>query len=157
MIAAHLAAVEKYLLALSQVVANTGHSLHKGTPREWFIREFLEDHLSERVGVGTGEIIDAQAKADEPRNQIDAVIYKRDYPKLAFGGGITGFLAESVVATIEVKSTLTSDRTRCRTSRRTRQGSQTAPDPIFHSGLSPAEHPVLRRRVRGSCEDDHRA
>jgi hypothetical protein len=36
------------------------------------------------------------------------VIYKKNYPKLDFGGGINGFLIESVVATIEVKSTLTS-------------------------------------------------
>lgn len=39
-------------------------------------------------------------------NQFDIVIYKRNYPKLDFGGGVSGFLAESVVATIEVKSTL---------------------------------------------------
>jgi hypothetical protein len=36
------------------------------------------------------------------------VIYKRNYPKLHFGGGISGFLIESVIATIEVKSVLTS-------------------------------------------------
>ena len=34
------------------------------------------------------------------------MIYKRNYPRLDFGGGINAFLAESVVATIEVKSTL---------------------------------------------------
>jgi hypothetical protein len=34
------------------------------------------------------------------------VIYKSSLPKLDFGGGISGFLAESVIATIEVKSTL---------------------------------------------------
>lgn len=106
MLKSHIDAVENHLLAISRIPANTGHSLHKGTPREAFIREFLTSHLSERVAIGSGEIIDAESKPNQARNQVDIVIYKRDYPKLHFGGGISGFLAESVVATIEVKSTL---------------------------------------------------
>lgn len=106
MLKSHIDAVENHLLSISKIPANSGHSLHKGTPREAFIKEFLVNHLSERVAIGTGEIIDANSKPNQPRNQIDIVIYKRDYPRLSFGGGISGFLAESVVATIEVKSTL---------------------------------------------------
>lgn len=106
MLKAHIDAVENKLLADSKVQANAGHPLHKGTPREIFIRDFLEHHLSEKVAIGTGEIIDANSKPGEARNQIDIVIYKREYPKLNFGGGISGFLAESVIATIEVKSVL---------------------------------------------------
>lgn len=106
MLSSHMKAVEEQLLAISKIPANSGHSLHKGTPREAFIREFLEKHLNSTVAVGTGEIIDSQSKPNEARNQFDIVIYKRNYPKLDFGGGICGFLAESVVATIEVKSTL---------------------------------------------------
>jgi hypothetical protein len=34
------------------------------------------------------------------------VIYRREFPKLDLGGEVSGFLVESVVATIEVKSTL---------------------------------------------------
>src|SRR5712692_83027 len=105
MLKSHVDAVEGSLLETSKIPANSGHSIHKGTPREAFIRQFLEGHLSERVAVGTGEIIDANSKPKEQRNQIDIVIYKRDYPRLDFGGGINGFLVESVVATIEVKST----------------------------------------------------
>lgn len=101
-----MAAVEEHLLAISRIPANTGHSLHKGTPREAFIREFLETHLNSTVAVGTGEIIDAHSQPGAKRNQFDIVIYKRNYPRLDFGGGVNGFLAESVVATIEVKSTL---------------------------------------------------
>lgn len=107
MLKSHLDAVERHLLQISQIPANSGHTLHKGTPREAFIKEFLVNHLSERVAIGTGEIIDAKSKPGERRNQIDVVIYKRDYPKIDFGGGINGYLAESVVATIEVKSILT--------------------------------------------------
>jgi hypothetical protein len=109
---AHLDVVEENLLQIAKTPANSGHSLHKGTPREAFIKEFLVDHLSERVAIGTGEIIDANSKPGEQRNQIDIVIYKRDYPRIHFGGGIKGFLAESVVATIEVKSSLTKDELR---------------------------------------------
>jgi len=106
MLTAHMNAVEDHLLAISKIPANSGHSLHKGTPREAFIREFLESHLNSTVAIGTGEIIDFQSQPGGKRNQFDIVIYKRNYPRLDFGGGVNGFLAESVVATIEVKTTL---------------------------------------------------
>lgn len=106
MLLAHMHAVEEQLLVISRIPANSGHSLHKGTPREAFIREFLEKHLNSTVAIGTGEIIDSHSKPREQRNQFDIVIYKRNFPKLDFGGGINAFLAESVIATIEVKSLL---------------------------------------------------
>ncbi len=106
MLKKHMDALEDALLSVSKIPASSGHALHKGTPREAFIKEFLANHLSQRVALGTGEIIDANSRPGEQRNQIDIVIYKPDYPKLDFGGGVNGFLAESVVATIEVKSVL---------------------------------------------------
>lgn len=106
MLTAHMKAEEDHLLVISRIPANSGHSLHKGTPREAFIRGFLETHLNSTVAIGTGEIIDCQSKPNEKRNQFDIVIYKRNYPRLDFGGGVNGFLVESVIATIEVKSTL---------------------------------------------------
>ena len=107
MLKTHMDAREAALIAISRVPANSGHSLHKGTPREAFIREFLQSHLPESVAIGTGEIIDANSMPGEQRNQFDIVIYKKSYPKLDFGGGVSGFLIESVIATVEVKSTLT--------------------------------------------------
>src|SRR5437764_1269804 len=107
MLQSHMAALEKFLLAYAQIQENTGHSLHKGTPREFFVNEFLRDHLSENVAIGTGEVIDCNSLPSQDRNQMDIVLYKRSFPKLAFGGGISGFLVESVLATVEVKSTLT--------------------------------------------------
>lgn len=107
MLKAHLDAVEQQLLAISRIPANAGHTLHRGTPREAFIKEFLVGHLSAKVAVGTGEIIDANSLPRQPRNQFDIVIYKADYPKIDLGGGVNAFLAESVIATIEVKSLLT--------------------------------------------------
>jgi hypothetical protein len=106
MLKSHIDACEQQLLATSRIPANTGHTLHRGTPREAFIRQFLEGHLSETLAIGTGEIIDCYSQPRQPRNQIDIVLYRRNYPRLDFGGGIYGFLAESVVATIEVKSIL---------------------------------------------------
>jgi len=99
-------AVENSLIHISQIPASAGHTLHRGTPREAFIKKFLEGHLSANVAIGTGEIIDANSQPREQRNQFDIVIYKNNYPKLDFGGGINGFMIESVIATIEVKSLL---------------------------------------------------
>jgi hypothetical protein len=112
MLATHMAAVEAALLHTAQIPANAGHPLHKGTPREAFIRQFLADHLSEELAIGQGEIISADSQPGEIRNQFDIVLYKRHFPKLTFGGGVNAFLAESVVATIEVKSTLTKEELR---------------------------------------------
>lgn len=106
MLLAHMSAVEEQLLATSKIPANSGHSLHKGTPREAFIREFLEAHLPSTLAIGTGEIINSESSPNSARRQFDIVIYKRNLPKLDFGGGVSGFLVESVIATIEVKSTL---------------------------------------------------
>src|SRR5436309_9659739 len=103
---AHLDAVETSLSAISRVPANSGHSLHKGTPREAFIKEFLSNHLSERAAIGKGEVIDATSQPNQQRNQIDIVLYKREYPKLHLGADIDAFLIESLISTIEVKSLL---------------------------------------------------
>lgn len=107
MLKAHMDAREQALVAISKVPVNSGHSLHKGTPREAFIKEFLLGHLPESVAIGTGEIIDSRSAPRGRRNQFDLVIYRKNYPKLDFGGGVSGFLVESVVATVEVKSTIT--------------------------------------------------
>lgn len=103
----HFAAVEKKLLAEFDMQKHAGHNLHKGNPREWFISQFLENHLPQRISIGTGEIIDANSKQGESRNQNDIVLYLDNFPKLNFGGITDCFLAESVVATVEVKSNLT--------------------------------------------------
>ena len=107
MLKSHMDAVENSLVAISKVPSNSGHTLHKGTPREAFIKEFLESHLPQNVAIGTGEIIDSNSKPGAQRNQYDIILYKKNYPKLDFGGMVSGFLIESVIATVEVKSTLT--------------------------------------------------
>ncbi|MCA8378543.1 hypothetical protein LGN22_06550 [Burkholderia cenocepacia] len=101
----HMSLTETALLHTAQIPSTAGHTLHRGTPRENFIANFLKSHLSDNVAIGTGEIIDSNSMPREPRNQFDIVVYRRNYPKLDFGG-VSGFLVESVVATIEVKSVL---------------------------------------------------
>jgi hypothetical protein len=108
---AHLANCESYLLAISRVPLVSGHSLHKGTPREAFIREFLSDHLPADFAIGNGELIDYRSEENEERNQHDVVIFESSFPRIHFGGGINAYLRESVVATIEVKSTLDEEGT----------------------------------------------
>ena len=108
---AHLANCESYLLAISKVPSVSGHSLHKGTPREAFIREFLSDHLPADLAIGNGELIDYRSEENEERNQHDVVIFESSFPRIHFGGGINAYLRESAVATVEVKSTLDAEGT----------------------------------------------
>jgi hypothetical protein len=109
MLKTHMDAREALFLAQWQLQAHAGHSLHKGNPREFFVRKFLREHLPPTMAIGTGELIDAGSKPKERRNQHDIVLFRDTYPKLSFGGGVSAFLIESVVATIEVKSVLTKD------------------------------------------------
>lgn len=103
----HLNTIEKVLIEKSKILDNTKNPVIKGYAREIFIKEFLQDHLPETLSFGTGHIIDCDS-SDEMLNQIDIIIYQKHYPKFYFGGGVGAFLAESVVATIEVKSTINS-------------------------------------------------
>jgi hypothetical protein len=102
----HLNNCEESLLSQARIPGASGHNLHKGTPREVFIREFLGEHLPLDYSIGTGEIIDHQTEAAGERNQIDIVIFKNSFPRIHFGGQINAFMRESVIATIEVKSVL---------------------------------------------------
>ncbi len=105
----HFSAIEKVLLAKAKIQEQVGHSLHKGTPREFIVRDFISEQIGDAFGCGTGEIVDFSSKPSEARNQYDIVIYDRSYPCLALGGGCTAFMVESVLATIEVKSSLTKE------------------------------------------------
>lgn len=102
----HCNRIEEKLIAEYRVSATASHPVNKGTSRESFIKEFLADHLCSQVSIGKGEIIDCHSKPEIVRNEFDIVIFKNNYPKLKFGGDINGYLIESVLATIEVKSTI---------------------------------------------------
>jgi len=65
--------------------------------------------LPSDLAIGSGEIIDQHSLPGAPRNQHDVVLYKKNFPRIYLGGGISAFLNEAVVATVEVKSTLDQD------------------------------------------------
>ncbi len=107
MLTAHLNNIEEKLSSDFKVSSIAGHSLNKGSPREHFIRDFLKNHLPNIAAIGTGEIIGCNSEpGDRSRNQFDIVIYKNNYPKIHLSEDINAYLIESVIATIEVKSTL---------------------------------------------------
>jgi len=103
----HFAVRERLLITAGEVAALSGHPGNIGMPREAFIREFLVDHLPERLAIGQGEVIDANSVYGQARPQVDVVLYLRDFPRIPLGGGVAAHFVESVVATIEVKSRLT--------------------------------------------------
>lgn len=113
MILSHTNAIEKVLIAQSQAAQHAGHPNLRGGPREWFIHDFLEDHLPSRLEIGQGEIIDEDSRPDPPRSkyrpQVDIVIYRNDLPRISYSPQNTAYLAEGVIATIESKSTLAKD------------------------------------------------
>ncbi len=102
----HFDKLEDVLLAKLQHAQTPEHPVDDGAAREIFLNEFLRGHLGENIGIGSGEIIDADAGTNDTRSQHDFIIYRKDYPKLSLTPGIHTFLAESVIATIEVKATL---------------------------------------------------
>jgi hypothetical protein len=107
MLAHHLNAIEDVLLAQGKVAAKAGHPNLIGGPKEWFIRDFLNDHLPATVKIGQGEIIDSHSKVNSSsstQNQIDIVLYNHNFPKIAYSKFDSAFLKESVVTTIEIKS-----------------------------------------------------
>jgi hypothetical protein len=58
MLLSHINAIEKILVAQGAAAQNAGHPNLRGWPREWFIRDFLINHLPSSLEIGYGEIID---------------------------------------------------------------------------------------------------
>ncbi len=74
-----------------------------GSAREALIKGVLFRILPSIYEIGTGEIVDHKGKHSR---QIDIIIARRDFPTLALPSGSKVYLIESVLATIEVKSSL---------------------------------------------------
>ena len=103
----YFADIEKTLLSLSGVAGNAGHSVIKGSAREYFVKEFLSSHISPQWNVGSGEIIHCETQIPDKRNQIDALVYNGKFPQFEYSPGCSAFLIEGVSAFIEVKTKLT--------------------------------------------------
>ena len=106
----YFADIEKTLLALSGVAGNAGHSVIKGSAREYFVKEFLSKNISPLWSVGSGEIIHRDTQAPDKRNQVDVVVYSGLAPRFEYAPGYSTFLIEGVSAFIEVKTRLTRAR-----------------------------------------------
>ncbi len=142
MLLSHINAIEQVLIAQSASATNAGHPNLRGGPREWFVRDFLINHLPTNLEIGHGEIIDQNSKPSpspgEYRPEVDVIIYRRDLPKITYSKDNAAFLAEGVVATIEIKSVLTKEdlEQACKASLAHKSLKRTPPLHLFGDGPS---------------------
>ena len=79
------------------------HSGNLGYAREHFVDQILASFLPKSVIVGSGEIVDGNKGRS---GQQDVIIYRADFPVITSFTPINTYLIEGVIATIEVKSNL---------------------------------------------------
>lgn len=108
----HFQKIQRRLEAEGKAAASFHHGLNQGQIREAFVREFLEQNVSDFCGVGTGEIIHSDMPFGERRNQIDVVVHNKRYPKISLATGIDLFFIETVSSFIEIKSSLKKEHLR---------------------------------------------
>lgn len=98
-------ALVNYALSLSDSVRDLEHAGLRGRAREVFAKDLFAPFLSPDIGICTGLAVDSEGKASR---QIDVIVYDRTLiPTLLFTGEEGVVPIESVLATVEVKSTLT--------------------------------------------------
>jgi hypothetical protein len=101
---AYFRRAEESLLAGYRTSKRFEHPTNRGTLNEVSLKKFLRLNLgSSRVGVGSGEVLSSTA-----RRQLDVVIYDASMPRLRpdDDSDIALFFEESVIAVVEVKTTL---------------------------------------------------
>jgi len=86
---------------LSSAVASHGGVI--GESREFFVRDILARFLPKSVTLGSGQIVDQNNKLSK---QIDIIIARSEFPVLTSLALSDIYFADSVIATIEVKSVL---------------------------------------------------
>lgn len=98
--------IAKALAAKAEVAAGTGHAITTGRVREGIIQQFLRLHLPKTLDIRSGIILDSDGNKSQ---QQDCVIVDKRLPLVDVGSDLDALLiAESVVATIEIKSFLNS-------------------------------------------------
>lgn len=91
----------------ARMAAKLTHQGVKGSVLEILLSQLFRPLLPSDIGVGTGQIIDSHSDKMSP--QIDIVIYNKSIlPPILVDGNLGLFPIESVLYTIEVKTTLTS-------------------------------------------------
>ncbi len=100
----HLNNVAKALRSNSEQFKIAMHGDNTGGAREALSKFFLEKHLPHSATFVTGELFDQE---DDRSGQIDLIVYPISSPKLHLFNDINLVFNDSALATIEVKSTLT--------------------------------------------------
>jgi hypothetical protein len=95
--------LEPVLRAQRDVSAILQHSGEAGRAREFFVESVLRRVLPSDVVIGSGEIVDGQGGRSK---QQDLLLYRNNFPVIDSLAGSHVYLAEGVLATIEVKSKL---------------------------------------------------
>ena len=102
-------------VAASRAIDSIAHKGLKGRIREIFVEDLVMPFLPSFVGVGTGKIIDSE---EGQSAECDVVIYDRDVmPSLLLGQREAIFPIESVLCSIEVKTTLNMGELRAATAK----------------------------------------
>ncbi|WP_141508162.1 DUF6602 domain-containing protein [Ramlibacter sp. WS9] len=92
------------LAAAAEVAGGTGHASTTGRLREVLVQQFLRPHLPRNLEIRSGVILDATGAKSK---QQDCVLVDTRLPLVDVGSSTDALLiAESVVATVEVKSYL---------------------------------------------------
>lgn len=95
------------LAATAEVAGGTGHAVTTGRLREVLVQQFLRPHLPKTLEVRSGVIVDATGAKSK---QQDCVLVDTRLPLIDVGSNTDALLvAESVVATVEVKSYLSAE------------------------------------------------
>lgn len=102
-ISARIAELKTMFLA----TGNIQHRGEKGSLREAFVINLLQQFLPEHFGLGSGIVID---KYGGQSVQVDIIVYdKRIAPPIIEAAGRGVYLVDSVVRVVEVKSVLNAD------------------------------------------------
>lgn len=91
-------------LELARQIEHPGES---GRAREQILTAFIEQLVPSSFGVSTGFVVDAHGGKSR---QLDVVVYQTDYAPVFEIGRVKHFLAESVVAVLQVKAAIGSKR-----------------------------------------------
>lgn len=100
----HFGRVKRKLLEYSGHFDIANHGDIKGYGREALVQEFLATHLPDQVEYLSGEILDPD---DNRSGQVDIIVQSKLHPKVPLLGNLHLAFVDSVVAAVEVKSTLT--------------------------------------------------
>ena len=100
----------EYLLSMEKMMeawhqhsgATLRHPTNLGGAREHFVRDVLLRFLPSTILVGSGEITDGMTRSA----QQDVILYRSDFPVISGFDYVNLYMIEGVIATIEVKSDL---------------------------------------------------